>query len=220
MPRRVGRARGGRSRSGRAISGGTSSRGAGPFHVRAGPVLLPVVRFARPAGGREKLLPVNLPEAKGDSRDAAKALKRRKAIYLAMHPETKPVTERGGPGRGKKTNDNTSLVSFAADTAAKTGRSRRTVERQVAIADNIPEDVQDQIADSPVAHNRPARRPRPCVPAAVVDRSRLDGCPASRAILRRLAARPTGRGGNRGGPRGSPARLHLDVGGHQGVTSW
>jgi len=60
------------------------------------------------------------------------ALKRRKEIYEALHPETKPVRERGGPGRGNKTNDKMSPVSFASDTAAKTGKSKRTVERAVA----------------------------------------------------------------------------------------
>lgn len=48
---------------------------------------------------------------------------------LASPPETKPVRERGGPGRGNKTSDKKSLVfSFTEDTAKKTGKSKRTVE--------------------------------------------------------------------------------------------
>lgn len=67
---------------------------------------------------------------------------RRKEIYEALHPETRPVTITGGPGRGHKTSETISPVSprpaFAADTAAKTGVSRSTVEQEVKIAKAIP----------------------------------------------------------------------------------
>jgi len=37
---------------------------------------------------------------------------------------------------------------------AKIGKSKRTVERDVALAANIPEDVQETIADTPIANNK------------------------------------------------------------------
>lgn len=70
--------------------------------------------------------------------ERAEHLERRKAIYEAMHPETKSVTVRGGPGRGKKTDGNIPTVSFTVDTASKTGVSRSTVEQEVKIARSIP----------------------------------------------------------------------------------
>ena len=69
----------------------------------------------------------------------AKALKRRKQIYLELHPETKRGTA-GGKASGssrrgeERTNDN---VTFVQDTATKTGRSRRSVERDVAIGEAV-----------------------------------------------------------------------------------
>jgi len=55
---------------------------------------------------------------------------RRKEIYLELHPETKAGVaggKTGGNGREKVAND---ILSFATDTAAKTGKSKRTVERK------------------------------------------------------------------------------------------
>lgn len=65
-------------------------------------------------------------------------LARRRELYLQRYPETAPVQERGGPGRGGKTGDNLSPVStFAADTAAKIGTSERTVQRAVKIGTDL-----------------------------------------------------------------------------------
>lgn len=61
------------------------------------------------------------------------ALSRAKEIYEALHPEAKPVQERGGPGRGK-TSETVSSVSFAGDTEQRTGTSKRTVQQEVQIA--------------------------------------------------------------------------------------
>ena len=65
------------------------------------------------------------------------ALARRKEIFEKLHPETKAVTKRGGLGRGKKTNDKMSPVSFTEDTAAKIGTTRRTIERKVEIGQKL-----------------------------------------------------------------------------------
>jgi hypothetical protein len=48
-------------------------------------------------------------------------------LYEALHPETKHGGASGKSGGGKKPKDD-KLSSFAADTAAKTGTSRRTTE--------------------------------------------------------------------------------------------
>lgn len=58
-------------------------------------------------------------------------LARRKAIYEAQHPETK------GPGRPKNCAESAQLAGFVKDTAAKTGRGRRTVEEEVSIGERL-----------------------------------------------------------------------------------
>jgi hypothetical protein len=72
-------------------------------------------------------------EASGDLQaiEAAEQLAataRRKEAYEAMHPETKAHVA-GGMARQGAANDN---LSFAADTAAKTGVNKRTVERNAS----------------------------------------------------------------------------------------
>ena len=54
--------------------------------------------------------------------------------YQRLHPETIPVTERGGPGRGhRETMANVATVSFA-DHVASVGRAARTVRRDLETA--------------------------------------------------------------------------------------
>lgn len=62
---------------------------------------------------------------------------RRKQIYEAMHPETRAHVA-GGHAKAGSASDK---LSFAADTAAKTGVDRRTVERDAARGDRIDEGV-------------------------------------------------------------------------------
>ena len=75
-----------------------------------------------------------------------------KGIYQALHPETQPVTIRGGPGRGKKTSDKTSPVSFAKDTAAKIRKHHRTVERLVKLGRELDDEAAKLLADTPFAN--------------------------------------------------------------------
>ncbi len=71
---------------------------------------------------------------------------RRKEIYEAIHPESKPIQEKGGPGRGhKKTDETVSPVSFAEDTAKKAGVSARSVQQSIQIAGNIDSEVKEMI---------------------------------------------------------------------------
>jgi ParB family chromosome partitioning protein len=83
--------------------------------------------------------------------DTCRALARRKDIYEALHPESQPVTKRGGPGRGKKTSDKMSPVSFGKDTAAKIGKHRRTVERMVKLGNELDDEAAKLLADTPFA---------------------------------------------------------------------
>lgn len=86
----------------------------------------------------------------------AKQLKRRKELYEAMHPETKAGKAPGKTdGKGGKTkNDTMTVLPFAADTAAKTGKSRRTVERDIALADKLDDAAVETLADHPVANSK------------------------------------------------------------------
>lgn len=84
----------------------------------------------------------NLCRAELSPAQCAYQTSRRKEIYEALHPETVPVTERGGPGRGK-TADNLSVVSFATDAASKTGRDERTVRRDAARGEALGETLKD-----------------------------------------------------------------------------
>ena len=109
----------------------------------------------------ENILRVSLTEAQ-----YGKALKRRKELYEALHPETK----RGAVNqhtKGKMLNDKLPFSkigdawtadqerkSFAADTAAKTGTSRRTVERSVALAEKLDDQAVDTLGEHPVANSK------------------------------------------------------------------
>jgi hypothetical protein len=74
---------------------------------------------------------------------------RRKAIYLALHPET-GKTEGNSKARGLS-----DKMSFSHDTAAKTEKSRRTVERDTALGDALDDEV--ATADSPQSSTRTGR---------------------------------------------------------------
>lgn len=88
------------------------------------------------------------------------ALARRKELYLALHPETKAGVAGGSAPKtkGGETSDTVSFVpptpptaSFVKDTARKTGKSRRTIERKVAIGESIPPQIQELLSHSPAA---------------------------------------------------------------------
>lgn len=74
------------------------------------------------------------------SAQRAKLIAMRKAAYEGVHPETK----HGGVRRGSspKVED---LKSFAAETAAKSSRSRQSVERDAARAKRLGVDL-DRVA--------------------------------------------------------------------------
>lgn len=75
---------------------------------------------------------------------------RRQEIYEKIHPETRQH-KAGGHARHGSASDR---MSFAEDTARLTGKSRRTIERSVAIARKLPDDIQDLIRDTAIAKNK------------------------------------------------------------------
>lgn len=83
----------------------------------------------------------------------AKALKRRKEIYLGLHPETKPGGSPGKAGGGKKAKMG-NMPGFAEDTAQKTGKSRSTIDRSVKLAEEITDAAAIQLDGTKVANNK------------------------------------------------------------------
>lgn len=86
--------------------------------------------------------------------ESSRHLQRRKMIHEELHPETKHVSERGGPGRGHKTGADSAPVSFTKDTAKKTGIAPRTIQENTQIAKNIPTALDEKIATTPIADSK------------------------------------------------------------------
>lgn len=82
--------------------------------------------------------------------ERAECLKKRKDIYEIMYP----VPAKGGPGRGHKEKERNHFVSFTTDTAGKISSSRRTIEHEVQIANNIPPDLKKTILKTDLADNK------------------------------------------------------------------
>lgn len=61
---------------------------------------------------------------------------RRKEIYEELHPET-----RAGVAGAEARHHATEIISFASDTASKTGKTPRTIEQEVQISKNIVPEV-------------------------------------------------------------------------------
>jgi ParB-like chromosome segregation protein Spo0J len=72
------------------------------------------------------------------------AMKRRKAIYLQLHPETRPTAD-GGEGRHKETRrqlgDESVVERFTQATAKVTGIGERTIQRDAARGEKLGEDA-------------------------------------------------------------------------------
>lgn len=130
----------------------------------------------------------------------SQTLKRRKEIYEALHPEAKAGA---AGGNAKATNAKSALVektpSFTADTAEKTGASQRTIQEDVAIAENISEGVQKQIADLPIADNKGELKRLAALPEKdqekVAEKLKSGKAETVREALPKSTAKPkTGRG--------------------------
>lgn len=86
--------------------------------------------------------------------ERAEHLATRKRLYLLKHPETANPNVRGGPGRGNKTTEISSAVSFAQDAAEKIGVTDRSIRQDVQIAESIPEDVREALRETPLADSK------------------------------------------------------------------
>ena len=90
--------------------------------------------------------------------ERSESLKRRKEIYEAIHPEAKAKTAGAHASNRAQGRGASEIISpapsFAADTAAKTGRTPRTIQHEVQIAEGIAEPVRDQIRGTPLANKK------------------------------------------------------------------
>jgi len=68
--------------------------------------------------------------------EKCEALTRRKGLYLAIHLGAGPGKASGKMGSGKKAKTAT-LATFAQDATARTGRSRPSIDRDVAQRDTL-----------------------------------------------------------------------------------
>lgn len=84
--------------------------------------------------------------------DRAVFLAERQEVYLQLHPETAKGVA-GGLARQGSASD---ILSFAAETAARTGFSRRTIERAVALARAISPAMRKRLRGTPIAENAAA----------------------------------------------------------------
>ena len=80
--------------------------------------------------------------------ERAEQIVQRKKIYETLHPETR---HGNGPGRGRREKKRNEFVSFAADTASKTGCTPRTIQQAVQIATNLSDRVKERIRTLPIA---------------------------------------------------------------------
>jgi ParB family chromosome partitioning protein len=71
----------------------------------------------------------------------AKLIAQRKAAYEAVHPETKHGGAKGA-GRGKVSHKDANLASFVTDTAAKSGKSGRSIARDATRAKALGTDLE------------------------------------------------------------------------------
>lgn len=88
--------------------------------------------------------------------ERAEQLARRKAIYEALHPETKKGVAQAIGMHSSLGHNVSEIISltFAEDTAKKTGFTQRTIQHEVQIATRIPEDVRELLRATPVAESK------------------------------------------------------------------
>lgn len=87
-------------------------------------------------------------------------LARRKAIYEAQHPETK-----AGGFHGNQHRKVSAESAFTSDTAAKTGRGRRTIEEEVSIGERLTPATMEAAKDSAIADCKGALADLAALPA-------------------------------------------------------
>lgn len=122
-------------------------------------------------------------------------LARRKAIYEALHPETKKgVVQAIGMHSSLGHNVSPTIgLTFVKDAEEKTGLSRSSICGDIQIATRIPEDVRELLRATPVAERSPRPTPTPSAPLRQGLRQRAKT--ARMALSRRGICYPTGNPG-------------------------
>ena len=86
--------------------------------------------------------------------ERATATNRRKEIYEALHPETKERSPERQQARAKGQPGANLAPGFVEDTAAKTGRSQRAVERDAQIGAGLTDDEVGELDGTPAENNQ------------------------------------------------------------------
>jgi predicted nucleic-acid-binding protein len=104
--------------------------------------------------------------------DRAEQLLRRKRLYEEKYPETRKGVAGGKARQGSASE----IISFADDAAARMDVTRRTVQQEVQIAQNIPAAVRDAIRGTFLANDKTTllelSRARPEVQQKIAERAR------------------------------------------------
>lgn len=112
----------------------------------------------------------NLIRNEGSALERGEWLLERKSIYEELFPETVAGVA-GGLARHGSASE---IISFAEDTADKTGQSRRTIEQEIQIARDIAPEVKEKIRDTDLSDHKTdllkLSRLEPEKQAEVVDR--------------------------------------------------
>ena len=116
--------------------------------------------------------------------EMADSLKRRKEIYEKLHPPAK----KGGDHTSEAGKQNAgSALSYAKDTALKTGRSERSIQQNVKLATDIGKAVKEKIKDTPIAGNKEELKALASVPkqqqAKVVEKVLSGEAASVRAVV-------------------------------------
>lgn len=84
----------------------------------------------------------------------AEQLKRRKEIYESLHPESKPENIKLNNLPKRKVFALEKTKSFVEDTAQKIGKSSRSVQQDIQIANNISEEVKQGIKGTEIENKK------------------------------------------------------------------
>jgi hypothetical protein len=94
----------------------------------------------------------NLVRNEPNALERAELLRRRKETYEELYPDTKRGVS-GGKARQGSASEN---ISFAADTAAKTGLTPRCVQMDVKLDVDLDEEAKNALRSTPAANNKSA----------------------------------------------------------------
>lgn len=116
-----------------------------------------IVRFSGDEVDRQLAeIDANLARNELTALERGEALSKRKQLYLARHPETANVNQRGGPGRGNKTAADSAAVSFTQNTSTTTGKGERTVREDVSIGEKLTDATKEVVRGTSLAEKKGA----------------------------------------------------------------